>query len=95
MKILFELTTGEIYYAVKDIDWVYFTHTTNIPLKLAELPETEDNRQILADVWETQGRRNKESKGKYYIRTEANNAYLEEREGWIEWSGEIYEEKRD
>ena len=84
MKILFEPATGEIYYAVKDTDWAYFTHETNIPLEIAELAETEENRQILADVWATQGRKDKEGRGKYYIQIEKDTAYLEEREGWEE-----------
>jgi len=36
MKIFYDPQTGEIYYVVKDVDYPYFTHSTNIPLEIVE-----------------------------------------------------------
>ncbi len=83
MKIFYD-QKGEIYYAVKDIDYPYFTHSTNIPLEIGEIPEdNETYRAVRVALLESQGRRDKEGKGRFYIDTKTMEVV--EREGWQEW----------
>jgi len=84
MKIFYDPKTGEIYYAVKDIDYPYFTHSTNVPLEIGEIPENDETyRAVRVALLESQGRRDKEGKGRFYIDT--TTMEVVEREGWQEW----------
>ena len=84
MKIFYDPKTGEIYYAVKDIDYPYFTHSTNVPLEIGEIPENDETyRAVRVALLESQGRRGKEGKGRFYIDT--TTMEVVEREGWQEW----------
>jgi hypothetical protein len=84
MKIFYDPKTGEIYYAVKEVDYSYFTHTTNIPLEIGEIPEDDETyRTVRVALLENQGKRDKEGKCRFYVDT--TTMEVVEREGWQEW----------
>ena len=83
MKIFYD-QKGEIYYAVKDIDYPYFTHSTNIPLEIGEIPEDDETyRAVRVALLESQGKRDKERKGRFYVDT--TTMEIVERKEWQEW----------
>ncbi|TDA26218.1 MAG: hypothetical protein DSO01_05990, partial [Archaeoglobi archaeon] len=69
---------------VKDIDYPYFTHSTNISLEIGEIPEDDETyRAVRVALLESQGKRDKEGKGRFYVDTKTMEVV--EREGWQEW----------
>ena len=81
MKILFNPIDGEIFYAVKESDFPFFTHSTNIDLSVGELSETDETlRQIRSDLYLTVGRKDAQGQGKYYV----EKGEIIEREKWEE-----------
>jgi hypothetical protein len=90
MKIFYDPKTGEIYYAVKNIDYSYFTHTTNIPLEIGEIPEDDESyRAVRVALLESQDKRDKEGRARFFIDTKAME--IVEREGWTEWVEAVME----
>lgn len=83
MRILYNSQDGKIFYAVRDVDWFYFIHSTNIPLSIKIIDEVAPaNQAICQDLRIMVGRVDKNGAGKYYIDTTTMN--LMEREGWKE-----------
>jgi len=81
MKLLYHNTTGEVWYAVYDLDLFKFKHTTNIPLSEFNIDEIDpENLDICFDLFRTQWKFNDAWQRKYYI--ENNELYV--RDGWTE-----------
>lgn len=54
MKLYYETTSGEVYYAVYDRDRFMFSHTTNIPLLEFEIDEIAGNEELCRDLKRTE-----------------------------------------
>ena len=80
MKLYYEPITGEVYYAVYSRDEYMFSHTTNIPLSLFEIDETNGNEILCRDLKKTEWKFNDAGQRKYYIQT----VELFSRDGWVE-----------
>lgn len=95
MKLLFDASNpenGKIYYAVKDADYFYFQHSTNIPLTEFEIDEVApDNRDVCLDLikYGNQHSVNADGNPKYYLAYNAGTEAweLNERDGWVEGTG--------
>jgi len=82
MKLLYNNSDGEIFYAVYDKDWFAFRHSTNIMLIELEIDEVSpDNKTICADLKRWVGKKDINYLGKYYIDTDE----LYERDHWEEY----------
>lgn len=80
MKLYYELTNGEVFYAVYDKDRFTFHHTTNIPLSEFEIDEVIGNEALCRDLKRTEWKFNEQGQRKYYI--QANELYS--RDDWQE-----------
>ena len=78
MKLLYNPQDGEVFYAVKGIDFPYFTHSTNIPLSVMEIDEIEENRFLLAEIIKCVQMKDINGLGRWYV----ENGELYERDGW-------------
>ncbi|MBE7414742.1 MAG: hypothetical protein HS130_05715 [Deltaproteobacteria bacterium] len=57
MRLLFNPADGEIFYAIRDADWFWFAHTTNIPLAEFDIDEVApENKDICMDLRRVAGR---------------------------------------
>jgi len=85
MKTLSHPTTGEIWYAVKEIDVFYFKHSTNIPLTEIEIDEVDpDNKELCQALHEhNHFALNSAGQRKWYIASTSPLA-IAEREGWTD-----------
>lgn len=90
MKILTHPTTNEIWYAVRDVDWFYFQHTTNITLTESEIDEVApDNKDLCLALYnhnhfatDAAGQR------KFYVSI-FDPLEITERDGWTDNSMEV------
>lgn len=82
MKLYYNLTTGEVFYAVYSRDEYAFSHTTNIPLSLFEIDEIEGNPDLCRDLKKTEWKFNDAGQRKYYILARE----LYSRDGWQEFT---------
>ena len=85
MKILYNNTTGKIYYTVRDSDYYWFEHSTNVPLTVLDSPETEENKVVNKDLMKQIGHRvgGKEDDtgaGKYTV----DKGVVKEKENWVQ-----------
>lgn len=84
MKIYVDETEQQnIWYAVRDTDADWFTHTTNITLNEIILPYEADNIELYRDIIRTAEQRDRFNNTKYYLSPAGNPV---EREGWMEVS---------
>lgn len=67
MKIYYDNNTGKIYYAVKDKDVFWFSHTTNIPLTELDIEEIDDNKDQCHDVMKNYKKLDEKGEGKFTI----------------------------
>ena len=51
---------NQIFYAVYNKDLFNFTHTTNVPLSVLEIDETEANKELCLELYRTRGFRETE-----------------------------------
>lgn len=83
MKILYNASDGEIYHAVRDSDYFYFSHSTNVALAEVSIDELAPvNQALCRDLLHNVGRIDGTGKGKYYVDTATGD--LMERTGWQE-----------
>ena len=87
MKILYDNTNGKIYYAVKDSDYYWFEHSTNIPLTVLDVEEIEDNKTLCHDLKEkishrAGGKLDDSGETKYTV----DKGVIKEKVGWTETS---------
>ena len=83
MKLFYDSITGDIFYAVYDMDLDSFTHTTNIVLTEFEIDDfVIQNKDICIDLKKTEWKFNIQGQRKYYML----GGYLYERENWQEFT---------
>ena len=82
MKLYYEPTTGEVYYAVYSKDEFVFSHTTNIPLSLFEIDEITGNEAICINLKRTEWKFNEQGQRKCYVLA----GELYSRDGWQEFT---------
>ena len=81
MKLYYNPTGGEVFYAVFESDLFKFFHTTNIPLSVFDIDEVVPDNQVLCqDLKRTEWKFNEAGQRKYYI--QAGELYA--RDGWQE-----------
>ena len=85
MKILYDNTNGKIYYTVRDVDYFWFTHSTNIPLTVLDVEEIEENKTLCHDLKEkighyAGGKVDDSGDGKYTI----DKGAIKEKANWEE-----------
>lgn len=86
MRVLFDSTTGKIYYPVPDRDWFMFHHSTNIPLTEFEIEEILPNNQgACIDMVKVQGKTDAAGDAKYYMFNNAGTWELHIKDGWEEY----------
>ncbi len=86
MKVLFDSTTGKIYYAIPDKSWFMFHHSTNIPLTEFEIEEILPNNQGVAiDLVAKLGKVDSIGDPKYYMFNNAGTWELHLKDGWEEF----------
>jgi len=86
MKLLYD-SNGEIYYAVYDVDYFKFTHSTNIPLTEFQIDEVDpDNKLVCLDLLRSVFKKDVNGLGKYYIDADGD---LHSRDGWQEYVPEV------
>ena len=85
MLIIYNPTDGEIFHVVKTSDIPTFTHTTNIELQSAEIPDEDDTLQeVRATLYYSHSKRNEEGQGRFYVDIQTNPPELAERPNWTE-----------
>jgi len=85
MLLIYNPLDGEIFYVVKTSDIPTFTHSSNIPLETAEIPDEDDTiQEIRSQVYASQGRKNETGQGRFFIDTSTPSPTLNEREAWKE-----------
>lgn len=81
MKLYYNPTDGEVFYAVYVRDLFSFSHTTNIPLSEYDIDEVNpDNKALCLDLKRTEWKFDIDGQRKYYIQA----GQLNSRDGWQE-----------
>ena len=73
---------GRIYHVVKDKDWYYFEHSTNVPLVEYHIEENEVNKALAVDMIKVRRKVDKDNDQKY--RYNALTAKIEPKKDWVE-----------
>ena len=83
MKVLYATDPdgdGEhrIYYVIPDYQWFWFTHSTNRPLTVLDIPETPPNQELCLDIMKDRLFVDEQGRGKHVIK----NGAVQARPGW-------------
>lgn len=82
MKLLYEDSGGQVFYAVYQYDWERgFTHSTNIALSEFEIQDEIQNAALCKDLVRTQFKRNSAGQFKYFV---TGGDTLNSVDGWVE-----------
>ena len=85
MKLLTNQTTNEIWYAVRDADWLFFKHSTNIPLDEHTLDEVSPDNVEICQALDRHNHFavNEQGQRKFYV-SNPDPLEIAERDGWTE-----------
>jgi hypothetical protein len=79
MKLYYNPSDGEIFYAVLDRDLILFAHSTNIPLSEMYIDELiPENSELCRELYHKVSRKDADGLGKWFVQDGA----LYEREDW-------------
>jgi hypothetical protein len=85
MNLLYDSTTGRIYYTVKESERFFHVSNTTLSLSTFTIDEVDpENKLVCQDLLKTNYQEDVAGLHKYYMVNNAGTWELHERDGWVQ-----------